>query len=82
MLTSTIELALCMSHYNEKIIADEKVESGGSSSFGDLTSQISLRRKERVIKFGYLSPENGFNFEKNEFLCEFLCPESFFSTQD
>ena len=30
------------------------------------------------MKFGYLSPENGFNFKKNEF----LCPESFFSTQN
>ena len=38
--------------------------------------KMSLRRREQVIKFGYLPPENGFNFKKNEF----LCPESFFST--
>ena len=29
---------------------------------------------ERVIKFGYLPPDNWFNFLKNEF----LCLESFF----
>ena len=40
--------------------------------------KISLGRRERVTKFGYLPPENGFNFKKNEF----LCPESFFSTQN
>ena len=40
--------------------------------------KVSLERRERVIKFGYLSPENGFNFKKKEF----ICPESFFSTQN
>ena len=40
--------------------------------------KISLGRREQVMKFGYLPPENGFNFKKNEF----LCPESFFSTQN
>ena len=25
--------------------------------------KISLSRRERVIKFGYLDPENGFNFK-------------------
>ena len=29
--------------------------------------KISLRRREQVIKFGYLSPENGFNFKKMSF---------------
>ena len=43
---------------------DEKFESGSFSSFGDMTSQNSLWRGERVIKFGYLHPENGFNFAK------------------
>ena len=38
----------------------------------------SLWRKEWFIKFDYLSPENGFNLKKNEF----LCPESLFSTQN
>ena len=40
--------------------------------------KISLKRKEQVIKFGYLPPENGLNFKKKEF----LCPESFLSTQN
>ena len=40
--------------------------------------KIFLKRRERVIRFDYLPPENGFNFKKNEF----LCPESFFSTQN
>ena len=40
--------------------------------------KITLWRRERVIKFGYLPPENEFNFRKSEF----LCPESFFSTQN
>ena len=37
-----------------------------------------LKWRERVIRFDYLPPENGFNFKKNDF----LCPESFFSTQN
>ena len=40
--------------------------------------KIFLKRRERVIWFDYLPPENGFNFKKKEF----LCPESFFSTQN
>ena len=64
-----------MSHYDHKSIPDAKFESDSSSSFGDMTSQkISLGRRERVMKFGYLPPENGFSFKKNEF----LYPESFF----
>ena len=43
---------------------DAKLDAGSSSSFGDMTSQNSLGRKEQVIKFGYLPPENGFNFVK------------------
>ena len=56
-----------MSHYGHKSIPDAKFESDSSSSFGDMTSQISLRRRERVMKFGYLPPENGFNFKKMSF---------------
>ena len=40
--------------------------------------KISLWRREQVIEFGYLTPENGFKFYKNEFLCS----ESFSSTQN
>ena len=43
-----------------------------------LRHKISLGRREQVIKFGYLSPENRFNFLKNTF----LCPESFISTKN
>ena len=28
---------------------------------------MSIRRRERVIKFGYLPPENGFNFKNMSF---------------
>ena len=67
-----------MSHHGHKSIPDAKFESGNSSSFGSMTSQNFPREMEQVIKFGYLPPENGFNFKKNEF----LCPESFFSSQN
>ena len=30
--------------------------------------KISLGRREGVIKFGYLPPENGFNFRKMSFM--------------
>ena len=29
--------------------------------------KISIGRRERVMKFGYLPPENGFNFKKMSF---------------
>ena len=56
-----------MSHYGHKSIPDAKFECDSSSSFGDMTSQISLGRRERVMKFGYLPPENGFNFKEMSF---------------
>ena len=56
-----------MSHYGHKSIPDAKFESDSSSSFGDMTSQISLGRREQVMKFSYLPPENGFNFKKMSF---------------
>ena len=46
-----------------------KFEYGTISVFGHMTSQEG----ERVIEFGYSSPENGFNIKH-----EFLSPESFF----
>ena len=73
-----IEMKLCMSHYSHKTIPDAKFEAGGSSSFGDMTSQNFPLKKKRVIRLGYLPPENEFNFKRNEL----LCPESFFSTQN
>ena len=56
-----------MSHYTHKSIPDAKFASGSSSSFGDMTSQNFPWKKERVIKFGYLPPENGFNFKNMTF---------------
>ena len=50
-------MKLCMSHYDHKSIRDAKYEAGSSSSH-----KISLGRREQVIKYGYLPPENGFNF--------------------
>ena len=46
---------------------DAKFASGSVSIFGDMTSQIFSLKKGQVIEFGYLPPENGFNFLKNEF---------------
>ena len=40
--------------------------------------KIPLGKREQIIKFGYLPPEKGFNVKEKEF----LCPESFFSTQN
>ena len=56
-----------MSHYGHKSISDAKFESDSSSSFGDMTSQNFPRKKGTVMKFGYLPPENGFNFKKMSF---------------
>ena len=53
-----------MSHCGHKSIPDAKFES---SSFGDTTSQNLTWSREQVIKFGYLPPENGFNFKKMSF---------------
>ena len=60
-----------MSHHGHKSIYDAKFESGSSSSFGDMRSQ-NFPQKKRT------SHQIGFNFSKNEF----LCPKSFFSTQN
>ena len=56
---------------------DVKFESGTLSVIGDIMSQNFPLRREQVIEFGYLPPENGFNLKK----MSFYCPESFFSTQ-
>ena len=61
-----IEMKLGMSHYDHKSIPDAKFESASSSSFGDMTSQ-NFPGRGRVIKFGYLPPENGFNLKKMSF---------------
>ena len=70
-------MKLGMSHYGHKSIPDAKFESDSSSSFGNMTSQNSEEGNESSNSAIY-PPENGFNLKKNEF----LCPESFFSTQN
>ena len=72
-------MKLCMRHCIHKSIPDAKFQADSSSSFGDMTSQNFPRKKwgtsHRIRLF---TPGNGFNFKQNEF----LCPESFFSTQN
>ena len=46
---------------------DAKFESGSFSSFGGMTSQNFPMKREQVIKFGYLPPENGISSEKTSF---------------
>ena len=62
-----IEMQLQMRHYNHKSIPDARFESGSSSNFEDMTSQNFPQKKEQVIEFGYLSPENRLNFKKISF---------------
>ena len=73
-----IEMKLFLSQYRNKRMLDAKFEFGSFSSFGDMMSQNFALKREQVIKFGYLSPENGFNSKNNEFLCS----DSFISTQN
>ena len=56
-----------MGHYIYKSIPDTKFEVDSSFSFGDMTSQNFPQRREQVIRFDYLPPENGFNFYKTSF---------------
>ena len=53
-----------MGDYGHKSIPDAKFEFGSSSIFRDMTSQNFPRKREQVIKFGYLPPENKFNLKK------------------
>ena len=58
-----------LSHYGHKSIPDAKLSLVALLVLEIWGHKISLGRREQVNKFGYLSPENGFNFFKNEFLC-------------
>ena len=50
------EMNFCISHCNNhKNMTDAKFESDSISSFGYVTSQCSLSRREVVSEFGYLS---------------------------
>ena len=70
-----------MSHYSDKSIPGEKFECGNFSSFGDMTSQIFPQKKGRVVKFGYLPPENGFNFKKLFFMSRIVLFDPKFTPQ-
>ena len=67
-----------MGHYIYKSIPDAKFQVDSSFSFRDMTSQIFPQKKGTSHPIRLFTPGNGFNFKKNEF----LCPESFFSTQN
>ena len=57
-----------MGHYIYKSIPDTKFEVDSSFSFGDMTSQnFPKKKREQVIRFDYLPPENGFNFKETSF---------------
>ena len=49
-------------HDTHKCIPDAKFESGSSSSF-----RHDITKREEVIRFRYLPPENGFNFHEMSF---------------
>ena len=63
-----------MSHYGHKSIPDAKLECDSSSSFGDMTSEEGNKSSNSAI----YPRKTGLTLKKNEF----LCPESFFSTQN
>ena len=57
---------------------DAKFESGSFSYSGDMTLQSFPLKRGTSHKIRILTQENGFNSEKKEF----LCPGSFFLTQN
>ena len=67
-----------MSHYGHKSIPGAKVEADSSSSFGDMTSQNFPQKKGTIDQIWLFTPRKRVKLQKNEF----LCPESFFSTQN
>ena len=71
------EMKLCVSYYNHRSMPDAKFESGSFFYFWryDVT-KISYWRREQVIEFGYLAPENGFNFKKKSYYVQ-NCPPRF-----
>ena len=49
-------------------MADAKFEPGSFSILGDMTlKKFPSEEGERVVEFGYLPPENEFNFQKKFF---------------
>ena len=53
---------------------DTKFEFDSFSIFGDIRHKISLLGRERVIEFGYLAPENGFNLKGVSFYVQNRSP--------
>ena len=68
-----------MGHYIYKSIPDAKFEVDSSFSFGDMTSQNFPQKKgmSHPIRL-FTHGKRGLTLEKKQF----LCPESFFSTQN
>ena len=60
-----IYMTFCMSQYSHESMADAEFESGSFSSFRYMTSQNFRLKRGTSHKLWILTPENGFNFEKN-----------------
>ena len=71
-------MKLCVSHYSHKSMPDAKFESGSLSIFGDMTSQNFPMKKGMAHRIRVFTLRKMGLALKNEF----LCPESFFSTQN
>ena len=71
-------MKLCMRNYIHKSIPDAKFEVDSSSRFGDITSQNFPQKKGTSRRIRLFTPGKRVELLKNEF----LCPESFFSTQN
>ena len=72
-----IEKKNCMSHYSLKSMPDANVQSGGFPFVEIWRHKIPSEEGNESLNLDIYSV-NGFNFYKNEF----LCPESFCSTQN
>ena len=60
-------MKLCISHYTHKSIPVAKFESGGSFSFGDMTSHSFPQKKGMRHQIRLFTPENGFRFNDMTF---------------
>ena len=79
VLTSQlIEMKLGMGHYGHKSIPDANIEFGSSFSFRDLTSQNLPQKKGTSHQIRLFTLGKRVQLKKKEF----LCLESFFSTQN
>ena len=71
-------MKLGKSHYGHQSIPDAKFESGSSSCFGDMMSQ-NFPWKKGTNQIRLFAPGKRVKLLKKN---EFLCPESFFPTQN